>query len=135
DGATWIWSVGAVGKVRRAILHKASEMGVSGREETTDLIIGVQEVVSNAIRHARGGPSGLPIRLKVNELDDGLCIELAYPGVEFDIEEAHEIASPDGGFGVPLILKTVDRIQYRRDGELNLVTLEKRLIGENTDEP
>ncbi|MCZ2154626.1 MAG: SpoIIE family protein phosphatase, partial [Bryobacterales bacterium] len=94
------------------------------------LILAVSELASNVMRHAYGGDPSQPVRLSAWVEDGNFCLELAHTGIPFDPDSAKPPVfdgSRDGGFGVFIIAKSVDRVIYtRNDGGWHTIRIVKR---------
>jgi serine/threonine-protein kinase RsbW len=97
---------------------------------TFRLTLALDEVVSNVIRHgcADGGDHTVSVRVLVADglvtaivEDDGIPFnphDAPAPNLDAPIEERQP-----GGLGVHLVKSTMDEVQYRRDGQRNVLTL------------
>ena len=103
----------------------------TGLDETTriDLQVVLDEIVSNAIRHAfrDDRPHRIAVALAGDPTEVAMRIE--YAGVEFDPTRPRA-APPDplvpGGRGLPLVLGLLDDVRYVRDGGLNRIVAVRR---------
>jgi serine/threonine-protein kinase RsbW len=93
----------------------------------------LDEAVTNVIRfgYDHGSPGIITVSLEV--LNDGLRAIVADAGRMFDPVEHPAPAVPTvlqdvsvGGFGIPLMRSFADALEYRRDGERNILTLHFR---------
>jgi serine/threonine-protein kinase RsbW len=93
----------------------------------------LDEAVTNIIRfgYDRGSRGIITVSLEV--LNDGLRAIVADAGRMFDPVERPAPAVPTvledvpvGGFGIPLMRSFADALEYRRDGERNILTLHFR---------
>jgi anti-sigma regulatory factor (Ser/Thr protein kinase) len=99
------------------------------------MTLALEEAVVNVINHAFDGvaaPHRITLSLKV--LPDQVRAELVDNGRGFDFAAAPapDLTSPlderpIGGLGLHLIRSMVDRVDYRRDGDENRLTIEKSL--------
>lgn len=88
----------------------------------------VEELASNAIHHGECGARGLPLRLRVSVDREALVLELREHGVAFDPAaerlpalEAEVEERPVGGLGLFLVQQLADALDYRREGDANVV--------------
>ncbi len=97
-----------------------------------NLQLALSEALTNVIRH--GYPDGGKpwIQLRLMAQDERLFIELRDNGVEFDptsycCEPESEVEGmiPEGGYGLMIVRQVTDDIYYRREGSVNVLTLEK----------
>ena len=99
-----------------------------------DLALVLEEVLTNVIRHGYGPGAEGRIVLSA-EIDHGrLRLEVrdqarpfdpfsaAPPDLEADVADR-----PVGGLGIFLVLRLMDRVEYRRQGDENVLVMEKLL--------
>jgi phosphoserine phosphatase RsbU/P len=106
------WSLEALATLRLeiqgAILRLTSE-------DAEALILATHEAASNIIRHSRPAISEPTLVCRVRYLGTDLIVELIYPGELFS-PPAHKQADfsggSDGGFGLYIIEKSVDEVEY-----------------------
>ncbi len=92
----------------------------------------IEELFTNVVNY--GGCPGAPVQFHFASEPDRLTIEMADGGHPFDpladTPEADTTSSVEdraiGGLGVHLVLTMMDEARYRRDGDLNRLTLVKR---------
>jgi anti-sigma regulatory factor (Ser/Thr protein kinase) len=97
------------------------------------LNVAVEELVSNVIRHAHRDEGRHEIGLSLRLERDLAVLQIEDDGVQFDPTAA---PAPDldgpierrpvGGLGIHLLRRMSDRIEYRRDGNRNIVTVHVR---------
>jgi sigma-B regulation protein RsbU (phosphoserine phosphatase) len=123
-----LWAhAGALRKVRDYVMQKAAH-GEFNREEMGQIQLAVQEAASNAVRHARPGHSAIPIEALAECRDGVLRIELRYPGGPFDLSQVPAPSldgSRDGGFGIAIIQRCMDKVEYLAEGDENRLVLVK----------
>jgi len=88
----------------------------------------VEELASNAIHHGACAARGLPLRLRVWVDHEALVLELCEHGQAFDpcrsalpAIDAGIDARPVGGLGLFLVQQLADGLDYRREGDANVV--------------
>ena len=96
--------------------------------------LALDELLTNVICYAypAGQPHRIGIRLEVDAA--GLHIEIEDDGLPFDpfsadppeLPRSVEESEP-GGLGIHLVREFMDRCEYRREGERNIVSLHKRI--------
>ncbi len=92
----------------------------------------VEELFTNVVNY--GGCPGEPVQIDFTSEADRLTIEMSDSGRAFDplvdTPEPDTTSSVEdraiGGLGVHLVLTMMDKASYRRDGDLNRLTLVKR---------
>lgn len=103
------------------------------RSASSDILLALQETVTNVIRHGYGGRGGemqIEFRLRDGEFE----VEISDWGTPFDPEKIplpnFETPKP-GGYGLYIVKHVTDRVEYRREGERNIVQLMKRFPAES----
>ena len=113
---------------------RCDEAGVAG-DAVYKLTLALDEAVANVIHHAFADmPPPHRIEVAVVIADDRLTAEVIDNGPAFDPlttpEPEQTVAIEDrapGGFGVHLIRRMMDRVEYRREAGENRLLLEKKL--------
>jgi anti-sigma regulatory factor (Ser/Thr protein kinase) len=104
-----------------------------GETVVGELRLVAEEGLSNIIRHASADPAQHPIELTV-EIDGGeILLALRDHGGPFDplaapapdVDAPVELR-PTGGLGILLLRRLVDRADYRREGDANVLRLARR---------
>jgi len=94
--------------------------------------VAIDELFSNVVRYS--GSSNMKLILNVNE--DVLTAKLTFidEGVEYDplkkTDPDVSLSAEDreiGGLGIFLVKKIMDGVEYKRDGEKNVLTVVKKL--------
>lgn len=98
------------------------------------LALALEECGSNIVNHALQRDAQQQFQIFIEHTDGSLVIELRDRGPEFDPTTAAERKPPaeddlPGGWGIQLVRRYVDEIQYRRDAGENILRLTKRLGG------
>lgn len=95
-----------------------------------DVKLCLNEAVTNILLHGFDGDPGGQITVSVDLVPAGATAVIRDNGPAFDplagpaFVPAEDIASAEiGGLGIRLMQETTDRINYRRDGEINELTL------------
>ena len=117
-------------RVRQSVMAaiERSELPFS-RKELGEIQLAVQEAASNAVRHARPPHAHLPVQVRTHREGNAIRIELRYPGVAFDpgkVPPPSLDGSRDGGFGVAIIRRCMDKVAYLNESGQNLLVLEKQ---------
>lgn len=108
--------------------------GVLDKRRLFQLNMAVEELMTNVVRHS--GTSAA-VEVLIQQQPDAFHVELADQGPPFDpfsqapkpALEAGLEERPIGGLGVHLVQKMLDKVEYRREGGRNLVTLTMNLHG------
>ncbi len=117
-------------QLARLVVEQCAVAFDAGRAATRDIVVAVDEAISNVMRHAYGGAETLPIRIVCRRSDDLLEVEIWDQGDEFDPFVQH-VPPPGelrgGGRGLFLMRSLVDEGEYGRQDGWNRVQLRKRL--------
>ena len=98
------------------------------------LSVVVDELVANVVRHAGPDPGAL-LRVSVAFSGDSVGLVFDWPGESFDpvsfvtpdLDRRSDPADlPVGGLGLCLVQAFAQEMRYRRDGDRNIVFLERR---------
>ncbi len=102
----------------------------AGNAATRDIVVAVDEAVSNVMRHAYRGEKTFPIRVVCRRRQDAFEVEVWDRGDEFD-PFAQQVPPPGelrrGGRGLFLIRSLVDEGDHLRVDGWNRVRLRKRV--------
>jgi len=100
------------------------------------LALALEECASNIVNHALGRDERQTFRVSFEVAGDALVVELRDRGPAFDPTRAPagEPGADDGtrapgGWGIPLVHRSVDVVEYAREGDENVLRLGKRLAG------
>ncbi len=98
-----------------------------------DLQVALDEVLSNAIRHAFPDGGFHPIDVRFRLSASAVEVTIEYAGLAFDPLSAAppDLDSPlsersEGGLGIHFVRQLMDETRYRRIGETNHLTLTRR---------
>lgn len=96
------------------------------------VLLAVQEMVTNVLRHAHGGDEELPITVSFQVDEYGCEIAIEDLGVEFDpsrapLPQLSDGAMPTepGGFGILIARMVMDQVEHRRVGQRNVLCMRK----------
>ena len=101
--------------------------------EKTHVLISAEEIFTNIASYAYGESTGnVLMTCEVNVEKIRICFRdqgieynpLDRPNPDFDIPFEDR---PIGGLGIYMVKKYMDHVSYRRDGDSNVLTIEKRL--------
>jgi len=121
-----------IGRVHEPCRRAADAAGL-GAGARADLLLILDELLSNAIRHAfpDGGAHAIDLKFRVRR--SGLEAMVEYGGVAFDpatapLPERRSSLDerPLGGLGVHFVRELADELRYRRVGDRNRVILTMR---------
>ena len=98
------------------------------------LVLALDEVVTNIILHGYEDPAGQEVEARLTVRESLLTAEVEDAGRAFNPLDAPtpDLSAPLderalGGLGIHLVKSLMDRVEYRRDGEKNVLTVRKRI--------
>lgn len=118
----------------RALQEFAKEHGVP-EKSVFGLALALEECGSNIVNHALQRDAQKTFKVELSDLGEIFAIELRDAGPEFDptaAEERKPQTEDDdflGGWGIQLVRRYIDRIEYKREGGQNILRLTKQLGG------
>jgi len=104
----------------REVCHESWQPEPTAENQIQRLELALTEAASNVILHAYEGHKHKPITLNVESDADQVTVTLRHAGKPFDPESAPPPVfdgSKQSGFGLYLIRKCVDEVQYRQDDQ------------------
>ena len=114
---------------RLVVEHSCREFGLE-ETQAREIVIAVDEALSNVMRHGYGGVSTLPIRMVCRSNSQAVEVEIWDRGIEFNPLE-QPVPPPNelrrGGRGLFLIRSSVDECEYQRRDGWNRIRLRKLL--------
>lgn len=97
-----------------------------------NVLLAIQEMVTNVLRHAYAGDESLPVELHFTASEDGIEVLLRDQGQAFDptvnqpeVASGEEFPKQEGGYGILITQMVMDEVEYRRDGQWNELRLHK----------
>ena len=118
-------------EVRRFVEQYARQAQLS-EEDIDKFRLAVDEACTNVIEHACKGDDSHEISITINIAGPRVTMLIRDDGEAFDPEkygppDLIEMAKKrsDGGFGIHLMRRLMDRVEYRRRGRFNEVALTK----------
>ena len=104
-----------------------------GREAAALVDLAVTEICANVVRHGHPGAPEDTYDVVMRTSDNAIEIEVrdAGPPVPPGIPEMPSVdvdlmSMPEGGFGLALVMKTMDEFERWREGDVNVTRLVKR---------
>ena len=99
---------------------------VLSEQDTARLVLAADEAMSNIVRH--GGGRGEPVEIVGTPTADKVLVEFRYSGHEFQPPAHLELPPdseppPEGGYGLYIIDRSADQVEYYRDGDDNCIRL------------
>jgi anti-sigma regulatory factor (Ser/Thr protein kinase) len=98
------------------------------------LALALEECGSNIVNHALKRDAHRKFQVDIEKTSDAFIIEFRDDGPEFDPTAAAprkpqaEDDDLPGGWGVELVRRNMDAVQYRREAGLNVLRLTKQLV-------
>lgn len=100
-------------------------------DRVLEVVLAVDEVCSNAVRHAYGGEPGHTYSVSMSCQDEWLKIEISDDGVPAPARVAEEKPAPQtideatiGGYGIQIVRQVCDEVKFEtREPRGNLVTV------------
>lgn len=104
-----------------------------------DVLVAVQEIVTNVLRHGYLGRTTEPVRVEFEVDDREFVVTVADRGPEFDPCRAQtrgmvsqEPPRECGGWGVMIVKTTMDEVGYQRRDGWNMLRMVKRVAAPAT---
>lgn len=101
-----------------------------GRQICHDVLIAIQEMLTNVIRHGYGLDVSEPVVLRYQASPSLFVVEIRDVGPPFDplshiFEQPVDGSMPErpGGYGIHLAQQIMDGLEYERDGEWNVLRM------------
>lgn len=120
-------------RVSRRIEHFLHEKKISD-STINKILLCVDELVTNIVAHAYNDHEEHAVQLECRVLDDKIELELRDDGHPFDPTNQ---TRPDlklslderkiGGLGIHLVTTLMDKVDYKREGDFNVLTITKML--------
>jgi len=121
---------------REAVSESFSE------KEITPIEVAVVEAANNIVKHSYGFEEGHPIELTINHSGDEIEFNFRDEGPKFDTskirlpkfdwDKIDEI--PENGRGIYMMNEIMNQVEYKRDGNFNLLRMTKKVtISTNRD--
>ncbi len=115
-----------------ALREYGHERGVSERD-LFPLALALEESASNIVNHAFQRDPQKKFQVSIEHNGAEMIVEIRDCGPQFDptreIEKKTREEEPLGGWGLHIIRRHTDQIEYRREGAENILRLTKR-VGE-----
>src|SRR4030095_6606826 len=104
------------------------------------LALVLEECGSNIVNHALQRDAQKTFKVALAHMGETFAIELRDAGPEFDPTAAAErkvqaeADDPPGGWGIQLVRRYIDHIEYKREAGENILRLTKRLGGASNED-
>ncbi len=99
------------------------------QEDSFDVMLAVQEACTNVVKHAYGDGSG-DMEVRLHLLKDKVVVEVRDWGKGFNmdcIKDPDPSCPQEGGYGIFIIKRVMDKVEYIKGREFNVLVFEKRL--------
>ena len=121
-------SIDELHKMLRFIRNELKVAGFEGDLET-QVELALEEAIVNIIKHGYKNFSG-NIEIRCNKLlNEGIEVTLIDSGIPFNPLSKNTLTSPGynaiGGYGIYLIKKIMDKVEYQRNNDQNYLKLTK----------
>jgi serine/threonine-protein kinase RsbW len=120
-------------EVRRFVAERADAAGLDARAVHA-VQLAVDEACANAIKHAYAGRDDGPVTVETRDEEGRFRVIVRHEGKPFDPSAYHLVPVAEaarrrkkGGYGVALMRRLVDEVQYRQKGAVSEVHLVKRI--------
>ncbi len=122
--------LGVIGRIGEGMAYSLKSYRGNRRELAYHLNLVLTEALANAIRHANKCDPDKDVRVLISASDQDLTIKVFDQGEGFDIEALAKLktrASDEGGRGIQIIFKLMDRVRYIQEGDENILEMTKYL--------
>ena len=102
-------------RLRTFVIDSISATEIEEPSWQAEMVTAINEIVTNVMRHAYHGQPGRPIRIELDMHPSEAVVRISHQGLGL---KRHSVPSPlldgteDGGFGLYLVDRMVDRIAY-----------------------
>ncbi|NOQ41283.1 MAG: ATP-binding protein [Desulfuromusa sp.] len=122
--------LGVIGRIGEGMAYSLKSYRGNRRELAYHLNLVLTEALANAIRHANKCDPDKDVRVLISASDQDLIIKVFDQGEGFDIEALAKLktrVSDEGGRGIQIIFKLMDRVRYIQEGDENILEMTKYL--------
>lgn len=123
--------LGMIGRIGESMAYSLKSFKGNRRELAYHLNLVLTEALANVICHANECDPDKDVKVSISASDQDLIIKVFDQGEGFDIEALAKLkarASDEGGRGIQIIFKLMDRVRYTREGNENVLEMTKYLI-------
>ena len=121
----------AVGSFISSICEELRTQERLNEESSHQIMSAFLEGFNNVVTHAYPGTATGRVELLISVKTEYISLSLFDEGEGFDFEAipVPELDSlPEGGMGIYIMKNFMDRVEYKRDNEKNMLYLEKRYV-------
>jgi len=120
--------LGVIGRIGESMAYSLKGYQGNRRELAYHLNLVLTEALANAICHANNCDPDKEVRVLISASDQDLTIKVFDQGQGFDIESLSKLETrthDEGGRGVQIIFKLMDRVHYTQEGNRNVLEMTK----------
>jgi len=120
--------LGVIGRIGESMAYSLKGFRGNRRELAYHLNLVLTEALANAICHANRCDPDKDVRVLISASDRDLTIKVFDQGQGFDIEASairKAKTNAEGGRGIQIIFKLMDRVRYIQEGDRNVLELTK----------
>ena len=120
--------LGVIGRIGESMAYSLKGYRGNRRELAYHLNLVLTEALANAICHANSSDPDKEVRVLISASDRDLTIKVFDQGQGFDIEalaNRRENTNAEGGRGIQIIFKLMDRVRYTQEGNRNVLEMTK----------
>jgi len=120
--------LGVIGRIGESMAYSLKGYRGNRRELAYHLNLVLTEALANAICHANSCDPDKDVRVLISASDRDLTIKVFDQGQGFDIEASairKAKTNAEGGRGIQIIFKLMDRVKYIREGDENVLEMTK----------
>jgi len=120
--------LGVIGRIGESMAYSLKGYRGNRRELAYHLNLVLTEALANAICHANSCDPEKDVRVLISASDRDLTIKVFDQGQGFDIEASairRAKTNAEGGRGIQIIFKLMDRVRYIREGDGNVLEMTK----------
>jgi len=120
--------LGVIGRIGESMAYSLKGYRGNRRELAYHLNLVLTEALANAICHANSCDPDKDVRVLISASDRDLTIKVFDQGQGFDIEASvnrKAKTNAEGGRGIQIIFKLMDRVRYIQEGDRNVLEMTK----------
>ena len=122
--------LGMIGKIGESLAHTLNSYKGDREELAYHLNLVLTEALANAICHANACDPSKDVRVSISACEKNLIIRVFDQGQGFDIQQLAKLKVKEldeGGRGVQIIFKLMDRVEYLKRGPGHVLEMTKYL--------
>ncbi|MCD6187663.1 MAG: ATP-binding protein [Desulfuromusa sp.] len=120
--------LGVIGRIGESMAYSLKGYRGNRRELAYHLNLVLTEALANAICHANSCDPDKDVRVLITASDQDLTIKVYDQGEGFDMEALTKLKArkhDEGGRGIQIIFKLMDRVKYLQEGNRNVLEMTK----------